>query len=156
MRKKLSFIIAAVVAISLAIANIIVVSNAANLEIPPIITSVRIKVTDTNNTAIKNAKVIILDDDIYFYTDNNGFTPIIDVVFVPNKLDANANWSTISILIIKDGYVPTLLYDCVIYNGRVRNGPTITMLTPSQTQSKIITIVETPPDEWTEKLIERN
>lgn len=150
--KRLSLYIAFFTIILLLILNITAASKAAVISLPIYKTSIRIKVIDTNNKAIKNAKVTILDDNIFFYSDNNGLTPIIEVTFNINRLDNNANWSTISIFITKDGYASTLLYDCIIYKDRMRDGPTITMLTTNQTQSSVVTIVESPPDEWVNNL----
>ena len=121
-------------------------------------TSVRFRITDLGGNALARAEVVLPEQDLVFYTDNNGYTPKILIPVSLNGLSEklDTDWFPVTVYARCEGYVPTILFHCILYRSRFRDGPTIRLFTPQETSAPYVAIVETPPDDWTEEFLNGN
>ena len=114
-------------------------------------TFIKVAVVDLDGTPVHNAKVTV--GGLSFYTDNKGLSPSIELATISNSYDsAITEWGTVTVLVEKDGYVPTFVFNCVVYNGQTRK---LTVKTYTQDGSELpyVSYVETPPDDYAQKLL---
>lgn len=60
-----------------------------------------------------------------------------------------------TLLVYREGYIPYALFYVQVPSGRIRNGPTIYLFPEYPEAPGVVTVVESPPDEWAEKLMEK-
>lgn len=114
-------------------------------------TYIKIAVVDLDGAPVHNAKVTV--GGVSFYTDNKGLSPSIELTTLTNCYDsAITEWGTVTVMVEKDGYVPTFVFNCVVYNGQTRK---LTVKTYTQDGSELpyVSYVETPPDGYVQGLL---
>ena len=144
------------VAVALAILVVVVgvlaaVDTSRNVAVAVSNTFIKIAVVDLNGSPVHNAKVTV--GEASFYTDNKGLSPAIELATITNNYDATiSEWGTITVIVEKDGFVPTFVFNCVVYNGQTRK---LTVKTYTQDGSELpyVSYVEAPPDDYVQKLL---
>ena len=144
------------VAVALAILVVIVgvlsaVDANNNVAVAVTNTSIRVAVVDLNGAPVHNAKVTV--GEASFFTDNKGLSPSIELATLSNSYDAAiTEWGTVTVVVEKDGFVPTFVFNCVVFNGQTRK---LTVKTYAQDGSELpyVSYVETPPDGYVQNLL---
>lgn len=115
----------------------------------------RVKVVDLNGNGIHNAKVTVCEQNVSFFTDNNGFSPQISIVTMPNGIDATVtDWFCVTVLIQKENYVNTVVFNCVLYSNEER-GLTVKVYEKDESSLDFVCYVENPPQSYIEQLFEK-
>ena len=147
------------VAVALAILAVVVgvlaaVDANSNMAVAVANTYIKIAVVDLDGSPVHNAKVTV--GEVSFYTDNKGLSPSIELATLSNSYDATiTDWGTVTVVVEKEGYVPTFVFNCVVYNGQTRK---LTIKTYTQDGSELpyVSYVETPPDGYVQQLLGSN
>ena len=118
-------------------------------------TSLQIKVVTLDGTPLKNAKVTIVENNQTFNTNTEGYTPIIQVPYNDSPLCkiTDGEFSFVNIVVTCDGFKDVILYNCLVYKDRTRQGPVIMMFDKTQTNAPYVVISEVPPDKWTKEFL---
>ncbi|MHB1315447.1 MAG: hypothetical protein ACYCX2_08185 [Christensenellales bacterium] len=120
--------------------------------------TIQIEVLDAfSETGISAARVIIPEIAESFLTDAKGKTPLITVPVYTNAVYEKIfpqTWGEITIIVLKDGYVPYALFHTQITENGTRIGPKILLFPTGSTSSdQPFIIVEGPKREWVNQLI---
>jgi len=120
-------------------------------------TSLQVRVTNLDNLPLQNATVVIAETKQYAKTDKDGYTQLLNVPFEKAFLDeiADGRFAYVTLVVFCEGYVDTILFNCIIYQDRTRNGPTITMLDKNQTSAPYVALTETPHRQWTDEFLKK-
>ena len=121
--------------------------------------TIQIEVLDAfSETSIKDATVIIPEIGQSFTTDDKGKTPLISVPVYKNAVYGKIypqTWGEITLIILKDGYVPYALFHTQVKENETRLGPKILLFPVGSTSSsQPFIVVEGPARDWVNKLIE--
>ena len=120
--------------------------------------SIKIAVYDyMENKPIVNAICCIPEMGSYFYTDENGYTQVIDIP-VNIKPISNTHlaksWSNVTLLVYKDGYDDFVLYNVKIKADYTRNLERIYLYREGDSK-KIHSSSELPDNDWTFELLRK-
>ncbi|MCH5157098.1 MAG: hypothetical protein J1G02_04390 [Clostridiales bacterium] len=127
------------------------VDKANNVTVAATDTYVKVAVVDLNDTPIHNAKITIGAQT--FYTDNKGISPSIELAKYSNCYDSKiTEWGTITVIIEKEGYAPTFVFNCVVYNGQTRK-LTVKVYPLDNSDLPYVSYVESPPDDYMKSLL---
>ena len=114
-------------------------------------TYIKIAVVDLGGIPVHNAKVTV--GELSFYTDNKGLSPSIELTALCNSYDATiTEWGTVTVKIEKDGYVPTFVFNCVVYNEQTRK-LTVKIFAQDSSELPYVTYVESPPDGYIQGIL---
>ena len=144
------------VAIALAILFVVVgvlaaVDANSNVAVAVTNTFIKIAVVDLDGSPVHNAKVTV--GALSFYTDNKGLSPSIELATISNCYDATiTEWGTVTVMVEKEGFVPTFVFNCVVYNGQTRK-LTVKAYTQDGSELPYVSYVETPPDDYVQGLL---
>ena len=119
------------------------------------VSSLKVQVKTLNGSYLKDAKVTVIETGKSYYTDKYGYTPVMQVPFNENALTNTfeGDFAFITIVVSKTGYIDYILFNCVVYRDRMRNGPVITMFSKQESGADFIGTVEIPPDDWTKEFL---
>ena len=143
-------------AIALSILAMVVVILAAvdaanNITVSARDTYIKITVVDLNDAPVHNAKITINKQS--FFTDNKGLSPSIELTEYSNSYDIKiTEWGTVTVVIEKDGYTPTFVFNCIVYNGQSRS-LTVKIYPKDASELPYVSYVESPPDEYVKSLL---
>ena len=114
-------------------------------------TYIKVAVVDLNDSPVHNAKITVGDQS--FFTDNKGLSPSIELARYTNCYDsAITEWGTVTVIIEKDGYAPTFVFNCVVYNGQTRK-LTVKVYPQDSSELPYVSYVESPPDDYVKSLL---
>lgn len=114
-------------------------------------TALRVYVVDLNNNPVHNAQVTV--NGATFYTDNKGMSPAIDISTLTNCYDQTiTDWGTVSVTVKRDGYVPSLVFNAVVYEGQTRK-LTVKAYPRDDSDLPYTIYVESPPDSYVKDLL---
>ena len=139
------------VAIALSILAMVIVVlsavDAANdVTVSATDTFVKVAVVDLNDAPVHNATITIGGQS--FFTDNKGLSPSIQLTQYTNCYDSKiTEWGTVTVIIEKDGYTPTFVFNCVVYDGQMRK-LTVKVYPVDASELPYVSYVESPPDEY--------
>ena len=145
------------VAIALSILAMVIVvlsavDKANDVTVSATDTYLKIAVVDLNDTPVHNAKVTVVEQS--FYTDNKGMSPTIQLSSFTNSYDSSiTEWGTVTVMITKDGYAPTFVFNCVVYDGQTRK-LTVKIYQQDASELPYVSYVESPPDDYVKGLLE--
>lgn len=130
---------------------LVVVDGVRAKETATGVTSLRVTAVDLDGMPIHNAEVRVCDDS--YFCDNKGRSPQI----VPTQLhnsynEAITDWFTLHVVVCADGYVPSVIINCVVYVGQSRE-VTVKLYPVDGSELPYVTYVESPPSDYLEKLI---
>ena len=112
-------------------------------------TALVVKVLDLSGNPIEDAAVFIVETERVYYTGADGATAEISV-----PIESGDDWGTVTFAVIKDGFVEYILYNCVVYKNRTRNGPVVRLFECGENSPEITAFSENPPDGYSLQLIE--
>ena len=112
-------------------------------------TALCVKVCDLSGQPVENAAVYVAEAQKIFYTGADGCTAQMSV-----PIAGGAEWGSVTLVVVKEGFVDYVLYNCVVYNGRVRNGPVIRLFDNAEESPDITVFSENPPDDYSMRLAE--
>ena len=114
-------------------------------------TFVRLTVLDLDGNPVHNAQVTVCSET--FFTDNKGLSPTIQLAKLENSFDESiTDWHTVNVIIKKDGYVPTVMFNCVVYDHDTRK-ITVKIYPVDASDLPYVCYVESPPDDYVKDLI---
>ena len=144
------------IAIALSIlAMVIVVLSAVdaanNVTVSATDTYVKVAVVDLNDSPVHNAKITVGTQT--FFTDNKGLSPSIELSEYTNCYDSSiTEWGTVTVIIERDGYTPTFVFNCVVYGGQTRK-LTVKVYPLDSSELPYVSYVESPPDDYVKSLL---
>ena len=116
------------------------------------VTAVRVTVVDLDGVPIHNAKVTVGSQS--YFCDNKGRSPQIVPDKLVNSYDGSIDdWYTVSVVVRADDYVPSVVFNCVVYVGQTRQ-LTVRMYTIDGSDLPVVTYVESPPDDYVSHILE--
>lgn len=114
-------------------------------------TFVRVTVVDLDGIPVHNAQVTVCGET--FFTDNKGLSPSIQLTKLENAFDEKVTaWHTVNVVIKKEGYVPTVMFNCVVYDKETRK-ITVKIYPVDTSDLPYVCYVESPPDEFVKDVI---
>lgn len=144
------------VAIALSILAMVIVilsavDRANGISVSATDTYVKVAVVDLNDAPVHNAKITIGEHS--FFTDNKGLSPSIELAKYSNCYDSQiTEWGTVTVIIQKDGYTPTFVFNCVVYGGQTRK-LTVKVYPQDASELPYVSYVESPPDDYVKSLL---
>lgn len=147
------------VAIAVAILMMVVVvltaiDKASDIGVSASKTAIKVTVVDLDNNPVHNAVVNV--DGKTFFCDNNGNSPLIELDSLTNCYDKNLTaWHTQTVVVTKDGFVPTVVLNCVVFDKETRK-LTVKIYPNDQSNLPYVCYVETPPADYLEGLVGGN
>lgn len=144
------------VAVALAILAVVVgvlaaVDASSNMAVAVTNTYIKVAVVDLDGVPVHNAKVTV--GGTSFYTDNKGLSPSVELATLSNSYDSSiTEWGTVTVVVEKEGFVPTFVFGCVVYSGQTRK---LTVKTYPKDTSELpyVSYVESPPDDYIKGLL---
>jgi hypothetical protein len=120
-------------------------------------TSLQVKVVSLDGTPIKNAKVTVAENMQTADTNTDGYTPVLTVPYIDTPLCkiTDGNFSFVNLVVTCDGFKDVILYNCLVYKDRIRQGPVIMMFDSNQTNAPYVAISEVPPAKWTKEFLKQ-
>ena len=120
-------------------------------------TSLQVKVVSLDGTPLKNAKVTVVENMQTADTNADGYTPVIAVPYIDTPLCkiTDGNFSFVNLVVTCDGFKDVILYNCLVYKDRIRQGPVIMMFDSNQTNAPYVAISEVPPAKWTKEFLKQ-
>lgn len=111
----------------------------------------KVTVVDLDGAPVHNAVVSV--DGQSFFTDNKGNSPSILLAAVTNCYDSSlSEWGTVTVSIQKEGYVPAIIFNCVVYSGNSRK-LTVKIYPDDGSELPYVSYVESPPDDYVRQLL---
>lgn len=108
---------------------------------------------------LSGAKVVVLETNQVYTTDQNGLTQVIPA---PAARDTRYDdilpkpWAEVSLIIYKDGYIPYALFYLQVMEGETREGVKILLFEEgSADTSEPFSIIEGPNRTWVDALVEK-
>ena len=120
-------------------------------------TSLQVKVVSLDGTPLKNAKVTVVENMQTADTNADGYTPVITVPYLETPLCkiTDGNFSFVNLVVTCECFKDVILYNCLVYKDRTRQGPVIMMFDKNQTNAPYVAISEVPPTKWTKEFLKR-
>ena len=146
------------VAVALAIlaavmGTLVAVDASSEVAVAVTNTFVKVAVVDLDGAPVHNAKVTV--GGASFYTDNKGLSPSIELAKLSNSYDVSiTEWGTVTVMVEKDGYAPTFVFNCVVYNGQARK-LTVKVYPQDGSELPYVSYVETPPEDYIKGLLSK-
>lgn len=120
---------------------------------------IRLTITDIeDNSPVHGAYVCIPEANACFYTDNNGRTPLIEVPVLYDQLYddiARRDFGMVTVIVYKEGYVDYILCNLTVRENQKRDGIKLFIYKQNDYSPPFTSIVETPENEWLQKLIDK-
>ena len=66
--------------------------------------------------------------------------------------NVNEDWSTVTVVVSCEGFVTTVLFNCVVKDNQTRGDLTIRLFKLDQSELPYVAIVEVPPDDFIKNL----
>ena len=120
-------------------------------------TSLQVKVVSLDGTPLKKAKVTVAENMQTVDTNADGYTPVITVPYIDTPLCkiTDGKFSFVNLVVTCEGFKDVILYNCLVYKDRTRQGPVIMMFDKNQTNAPYVAISEVPPTKWTKEFLKR-
>lgn len=141
------------VILSMVMVVLVAVDTASEMTANTVQASIRVTVVDLEGNVVHNAKIKVQGQT--FYTDNNGLSPSVQLSSLTNSYDGNiTNWYTVNVVVEKEGFVPAVLFNCVVYSGSTRK-LTVRLYASDSSDLPFVSYVESPPDDFVQQLIKQ-
>lgn len=153
MKATLKNICVALSLLAMVLVVLAAVDKASGVEVANTKTYVKVTVVDLEGLPVHNAEVTVCGNS--FYTDNKGNSPSIEITELVNSYDSEiTSWFTATVIIKKDGFVPTVNFNCVAYGGQTRK-LTVKIYPKDDSDLPFVSYVESPPDEYVKTLTDK-
>jgi len=147
--RNIAFALVALAAVLSVLA--VVDRNNAEIKTAKTDTFVRVTVVDLDGMPVHKAQVSVCGET--FFTDNKGLSPSIQLTKLENNFDNTVtDWHTVNVVIKKEGYVPTVMFNCVVYDKQTRK-ITVKIYPADASDLPYVCYVESPPDEYVKEAI---
>lgn len=114
-------------------------------------TCLKVTVVDLEGNPLHDAQVKVGDG--IFYCDNKGRTAQIQPSILVNSYDSSIDsWYTAHVVVQKDGYVPSVVVNCVLSHGQTRQ-LTVRMYPLDGSELPFVIYVERPPSNFVKDLL---
>ena len=115
--------------------------------------SIRVIVTDINDNVVHNAFVTVGNSG-GFYTDDKGYSPVIRIDNPVNCHDNSiTDWYTATVTVRAEGYVDTVVVNCVLYSNETRV-LTVRIYPKDSSDLPVVCYVESPPESYLKDLFQ--
>ena len=153
MKATLKGVAIALSLIAMVVVVLSAVDKASDITVSATDTYIKVAVVDLNDTPVHNAKISI--GELTFFTDNKGLSPTIQLTSFTNCYDSTiTDWGTVTVMILKEGYAPTFVFNCVVYAGQTRK-LTVKVYQQDASELPYVSYVESPPDDYVKGLLEK-
>lgn len=143
-----------IVILSMVMVILTAIDKANDVEVSASKTAIKVTVVDLDNNPVHNAIVQIGGNT--FFCDNNGNSPVIEIDRPVNCYDQSiTTWYTQTVVITKDGYVPTVVLNCVVFDNETRK-LTVKVYPVDESKLPYVCYVETPPADYVNQLLKVN
>lgn len=151
MKTTLKNVAIAVSILMMVVVVLTAIDKASDIGVSASKTAIKVTVVDLDNNPVHNAVVKIGSKT--FFCDNNGNSPVIELDTLANCYDKNiTTWHTQTVIVTKDGFVPTVVLNCVVFNKETRK-LTVKIYPMDQSNLPYVCYVETPPADFLEGLV---
>lgn len=128
-----------------------VFDEVSDVNVSESVTHLRVTVVDLNDQPVHGASVAV--GDVEFFTDNKGLSPTISLPFATNFYDSSiTEWFTVNVVVTKEGYVPTVVVNCVMYDKQTRQLK-VKVYPSDGSDLPYVCYVESPPNDYLQSLI---
>lgn len=107
---------------------------------------------------LEGAVLVFPDSGIQAITDQAGRAQVFGLPIMrhqaQNKL-LHQSYGECTLLVYREGYIPYALFYVQLQPGRIRSGPTIYLFPAYEGAPPVITIVESPAEDWARELVEK-
>ena len=111
------------------------------------------------NIPLENTTVCVIETGEYYNTNESGSTGAIKVPVLNNgNFDESLPrpWGEVTVFVYKDGYIDFILFYVMVYEGKTRNGPSITLYPTDDPENALAhSLIESPDNEWVNILIKK-
>lgn len=129
------------------------VDYAVNADIAASDAGLRVTVCDLEGNPVHNAQVLV-NSEVY-YSDDKGLSPSIALTNLTNIYNAaETQWYTVNVIVKSDGYVPSVILNCVMYSGQTRH-LTVKIYPCDSSELPYICYVESPPHEYLKQILDK-
>jgi hypothetical protein len=123
--------------------------------------SMQVEVLDGfSDKPLEGVTIIIPETKEVYRTDATGKTPLMTLPVLEDstyKKIFPKTWGEVTIIAVKDGYVPYLLFHTQVWENQTRKGPRILLFQKGSTSSdEPFSIVEGPQRLWVNQLLEKS
>lgn len=140
--------------LAMVMAVLLAVDKASDVAAINTKTYIKVTVVDENGIPVHNAQITVNGQS--FFTDNKGVSPAIELTELTNCYDENiAAWRTTTVIAQKDGYVPSIVFNCVVYDAQTRK-LTVKIYQKDSSELPCVTYVESPPEDYVKSLLKKN
>ena len=144
------------IAVSMIILCLVVViltsiDRATDVVAPQADTLLRVTVLDLDNQPVNNAQITVEGES--YFTDSKGLSSTIQLRSLNNCYDSNiSDWYTVNVRVQGNGYVPAMVFNCVVYNGQTRR-LTVRLYKKDASNLPYVCYVESPPSDYVKSLL---
>lgn len=130
---------------------LLAIDKASSVAVAAPKTYVKVTVIDLDGKPVHKAKVSVGNQT--FFTDNKGLSSSIELTDLTNCYDsAITEWHTATVIVTAEGYVPSIVFNCVLYDGQTRK-LTVKAYPVDSSELSHVSYVESPPDEYVKSLL---
>jgi len=154
MKTTLKNVAIAIALLAMVVVVLSAIDKASDIGVSASKTAIKVTVVDLDNNPVHNAVVTI--GEKAFFCDNNGNSPVIELDTLTNCYDKDVtSWHTQTVIVTKDGFVPTVVLNCVVFDKETRK-LTVKIYPMDQSNLPYVCYVETPPADFLEGLVGGN
>lgn len=136
-------------ALSMVLVVLTAIDTAAEMQTDASVTLLRVTVVDLQDVPLHNAEVTVFGQT--FFTDNNGRSPVIQAE-EQNSYGDITSWHTATVTVQKQGFVPAVVINCVLTDGRQRDLK-VRLYGVDGSDLPYVCYVESPPKQYLEGLL---
>lgn len=151
MKATLKSIIVALTVLAVVVGTLLVLDAGNVVGVKKSITAIKVTAVDLSGNSIHNASVTVCGQT--FFTDDKGCSPQITPNVLVNCYDGSiTDWYTTTIAVTCDGYVPSVVFNAVLFDGQTRR-LIVKMYPVDDSELPFVSYVESPPDEYVKKIL---
>ena len=141
----------ALTVLAMVIVVLTAVDTASSIDVNNADTFLRVTVVDLDDKPVHNAEISLCG--AVFFTDNKGLSPNIQLPKETNFYNTEiTQWHTVNVVIKKDGYVPAVVLNCVVYDNQTRR-LTVKLYQSDGSNLPYVCYVESPPSDFLQEMI---
>lgn len=127
------------------------VDTASSIDVNKTDSFLRVTVVDLDDKPVHNAEISLCGAT--FFTDNKGLSPNIQLPEETNFYNGEiTQWHTVNVVVKKDGYVPAVVLNCVVYDNQTRR-LTVKLYQSDGSDLPYVCYVESPPNDFLQEMI---
>lgn len=151
MKATFKSIIISLTILATVIGTLLVLDAGNVITVKKDVTAVKVTAVDLSGKALQNASITVGEQT--FFTDDKGCSPQISLDALSNCYEpSEKGWYTTTIVVTCDGYVPSVVFNTVLFQGQTRK-LTVKLYPSDKSELPFVAYVESPPDEYVKKLL---